>query len=68
MRLDYTKSSGNKLELGSSENPITLTMGEDIAIDTIIQPDKTFKDPQSVTILRNGNTLSVKKINGRLYE
>lgn len=62
MRLDYAKSSGNTLELGSSENPVTLTMGEDIAIDTIIQPDKTFKAPQSVTILGNGNTLSVKKL------
>ena len=61
MRLDYTKSSGNTLEQKRKKKPVTLTMGEDIAIDTIIQPDKTFKDPQSVTIFGNGNTLSVKK-------
>lgn len=62
MRLDYAKSSGNTLELGSSENSATLTMEDDIVIDTIIPPDKTLKDPQSVTILGNGNTLSVKKL------
>ena len=62
MQLNYFFSSGNTLELGSSENSATLTMEDDIVIDTIIQPDKTLKDPQSVTILGNGNTLSVKKL------
>ncbi|HBO58720.1 MAG TPA: hypothetical protein DD624_02265, partial [Alphaproteobacteria bacterium] len=62
MQLNYVNSSGNTLELDSSKNPVTLTMEDDIAIDTVIQPDKPSTLPQSVTISGNGNTLSVKEL------
>ena len=62
MQLNYVNSSGNTLELDSSKNPVTLTMEDDIAIDTVIQSDKSSTPPQSVTISGNGNTLSVKEL------